>query len=63
MGPWPRLDPLGPRRGLGYYRALNGSFEKDIMGGKINIKVMLFEVFGGRVLGEFGGNWGGKAIV
>ena len=28
------------------------------MGAKFNIKVMLFVGFGGRVLGEFGGNWG-----
>ena len=39
-----------------------GLFKKPIMGGKINIKIMLFGVFGARVLREFGGNWGEKAI-
>ena len=37
--------------------------KKAIMGGKFNIVIiMLLEVFGGRVLWEFRGNLGEKAI-
>ena len=32
------------------------------MGGRINIRVILFRVIGGRVLGEFWGNWEEKAF-
>ena len=32
-------------------------FKKAIMGGNINIKNMVFCVFGERFLGGFGGNW------
>ena len=30
------------------------------MGGKFNIKIMFWGGFGGMVLGEVGGNWGGE---
>ena len=43
---------------IGLHRLL----KKAIMGGKINIQLMFFLVFGGSVLGELGGNWGEKAI-
>lgn len=32
------------------------------MGGRINIRIILFRVIGGRVLGEFWGNWEEKAF-
>ena len=35
---------------------------KAIMGGKINMKLMLFLGFGGRVSGEFGGKGHRKAL-
>ncbi len=35
---------------------------KAMMGGKINMKIMPFGGFGGRVLGEFGGKGHRKAL-
>ena len=36
--------------------------KKAILGGQFNMVCQFFQVFGGRVLGEFGGNWGEKAV-
>ena len=40
---------------LDFRRPLKAIVKKAIMGGKINIQMMLFGGFGGMVLGGFGG--------
>ena len=43
---------------LDFRRPLKAIVKKAIMGGKINVNIMLFRGFGGRDLGEFERNWG-----